>query len=252
MRKIPVGLALSLLFDDFNGNCIETLRKISQTGYQGIESMAASPIPISEFVKVLHEFDLAVTSTHVWLREIENDFSRILEFNQAVKCKYFVVPWLVEMKDPDEDHFLKMAERLNKAGKKCKEHGMQLCLHNHGIEFRKFQGRYALDIIYEHTESGNLQAELDTYWVKFGGADPVEYVRKYRDRLPLIHFKDMDAGEGREIIEIGKGILDFNAILEAGNQEFLEWILVEQDSSKLPPFESIKTSFDNLRKMGIA
>lgn len=250
MEKIPVGLAIALVYGEFMKNCTDTLKKISDIGYKGIEPTAESPIPLNEYVKVLKDLDLAVTSTHVVLSEIEDDFNRVLEFNQAVGCKNIVVPCLDEEK-PDEEYFHKFAYRLDKAGEKCRENGIKLCFHNHHIEFEKYNGKYGWDIIFDETSEKNVYAELDTCWATYAGVDAAEYVKKYRSRLPLIHFKDLDSVE-RDVIEIGRGVVDFKAVMNAVDPEVLEWILVEQDSSKLPPFESLKVSFDNLKKIGIA
>ena len=41
----------------------------------------------------------------------------------------------------------------------------------------------------ESVNPEHLSAEIDTYWVKFAGADPVEVLKRYTGRLPLVHIK---------------------------------------------------------------
>ena len=35
-----------------------------------------------------------------------------------------------------------------------------------------------------------MKGELDTYWIRKGGADPAAYIRQYSGRCPLIHLKE--------------------------------------------------------------
>lgn len=93
--------------------------------------------------------------------------------------------------------------------------------------------------------------ELDTYWVKRGGEDPVEYIRKLENRLPLLHIKDMESGEEQFFAEIGDGILDFPAIAQAAEASGTKWLVVEQDLCRRPPFESLAISYRNLKQMDI-
>ncbi len=42
--------------------------------------------------------------------------------------------------------------------------------------------------------------EIDLFWVRYAGFDPVATLQKYRGYVPLIHVKDMDrAGQSTEV-----------------------------------------------------
>lgn len=97
-----------------------------------------------------------------------------------------------------------------------------------------------------------LRDELDTYWVKHGGEEPVDYIRKYKGRVPLLHLKDMADDADRSFAEIGEGILDIPAICAAAEDAGTQWLIVEQDVCKKSPIESVKLSLENLKKMGMA
>ena len=103
-------------------------------------------------------------------------------------------------------------------------------------------------MILGNTDAKFLQAELDTFWVQKGGEDPVEWCRKMRGRLPLLHLKDYVVTLNREILfgEVGVGSLNWDAIIREADEAGCEWFIVEQDSSTRDPFESIKMSFDFL------
>jgi sugar phosphate isomerase/epimerase len=107
-------------------------------------------------------------------------------------------------------------------------------------------GKPLLETIYDRTHPENLQGEIDTYWVQAGGGDSVQWCRRLKNRLPLLHLKDytVDAMGKPQIAEIGYGNLDFKAIVAEGEASGCQWFIVEQDTCQGDPFDSIKLSFD--------
>ncbi len=65
--------------------------------------------------------------------------------------------------------------------------------------------------------------------MQYGGVDPVACIRKYSGRVPLLHVKDMTAGDDPTYAEMGAGILDWPAIFAAAKEAGTQWYLVEQD-----------------------
>ena len=120
----------------------------------------------------------------------------------------------------------------------------------------RFGERTGLDIIYEESDPKGLMAEPDTYWIQHGGGSPSAWCRKLAGRLPLVHLKDMamvpiDGRPQQVFAEVGEGNLDWPAILEACRAGGCQWYIVEQDTCRRPPIESLKISFDNLCAMGL-
>lgn len=89
-----------------------------------------------------------------------------------------------------------------------------------------------------------------------GGGDPVEAIRRHGSLVTHVHAKDVDpsvlarlrAGEvagfmgglrERLFTELGRGALDLPGVVRALDEAgFAGWIMVEQDSSWLPPAEA--------------
>src|SRR5437870_2072926 len=126
---------------------------------------------------------------------------------------------------------------------------MQLCYHNHAFELDRFNGRTGLDILFGAADPDLVHAEIDMYWIQYGGGDPVEMVRRFAGRAPLIHLKDMAADGTRTFAEVGEGIMDWPAILAASQSAGAQWYIVEQDTCRRSPFESIEISLRNLRRL---
>jgi sugar phosphate isomerase/epimerase len=114
------------------------------------------------------------------------------------------------------------------------------------MEFRKVDGRLVLDVLYSETDPNNLQGEIDTYWVQYGGGNPVEWCAKLSGRLPLLHLKDyrISAEHTPEFAEIGYGNLNWTEIVKTAEASGCEWFIIEQDTCPGDPFDSLKMSFD--------
>ena len=120
----------------------------------------------------------------------------------------------------------------------------------------RFGGKTWLELLYGGIEAEYLKAELDTYWIAAGGGDPAAYIRKYPNRQPLLHFKDMIivgvAERELRFAPIGEGNLNWPAVIDAAREAKAEFVLVEQDNCYGgDPFEALATSHRNLKAMGL-
>ena len=78
---------------------------------------------------------------------------------------------------------------------------------------------------------------------------PIEFIKKYADRLQIVHFKDMTiVDDAIEMAEIGRGNMDYKSIFDACIKAGVEFAAVEQDKCRTDPFDCLKTSLDNIRK----
>ena len=104
-----------------------------------------------------------------------------------------------------------------------------------------------MDNVIQKTNPGKVGFELDVYWVKKGGQDPVQYIKKQGSRIWQIHMKDM--AEDGSITELGNGNIDLAGCIAAAADTPAEWLIYEQDYSKIDPFESAVISLTHLRKL---
>ncbi|MBE9491274.1 MAG: TIM barrel protein, partial [Bacteroidetes bacterium] len=138
---------------------------------------------------------------------------------------------------------------FNKIGERCRSSGLQFAYHNHAFEFEKMDGIIPYDILLEQSDPEFVTMQLDLYWMVFGGYEPIDYFGKYPGRFGLWHVKDMDNTEKRESTEIGKGIIDFKKIFADKERAGMKYFYVEQESFKIPPFESIAISYNYLNNL---
>ncbi len=241
--NLPVSLQLYSVRDETKNDFIGTLEKVAEMGYYGVEFAGYGEIPASKMKETLDRLGLKAVGSHIPTPRLQDYLDEEIEFNLEVGNKYIICPY---GKFETLSELMESISFYKKVAKKCKEKGLQFCYHNHAHEFEMIDGKHQLDIIYEETDPLMVMAELDTYWVKRAGVDPVGYIEKYSGRCPLIHLKDMDP-EDQSFAEIGNGTMNIKAIIEAAKKAGTEHLVVEQDRCKRPPLESVKISIDNLK-----
>lgn len=254
MAKIPLALQLYTVRDELAKDYAGTVRKVAEMGYPGVEFAGAGNLSAEETRDLLQETGLGVAGYHTSIEALETQFEDILCFCQIIGSKYVGLAYL------PEDYrtvggYRKAAQFLNKYGAVFKEVGLELYYHNHAFEFETLEGgQRGIDILYNETIPELVKLEIDVYWVQYAGESPAELIEAHSGRFPLIHLKDMTAGEGeqRTFAEVGEGILDFEPIFRAAEANGAAWYIVEQDRCAGPSLESARISLQNLKKWGKA
>jgi sugar phosphate isomerase/epimerase len=201
---------------------------------------------------VVDNYGLKICITHVSFDYLRNDIDAAVEQHRLWDCPNVAIGSLPQSYRASEAGFKQFAMDATNVGKSLAEQGFTFSYHNHSFEFVRFGNRTALDIIYEESDPRYLKAEIDTYWVQHGGGDVRTWILKMKNRMPVIHFKDMVMFEGKQTMaEIGEGNLNWPGIIKACEAAGVEWYAIEQDVCQRNPFESLKISYDNLRAMGV-
>jgi sugar phosphate isomerase/epimerase len=245
--KFPIAIQPFTIREAISQDYAGSLEKIAAIGYTGIElGLPPDGMTIKEQKDLLARIGLQVIGTHGSLEQLTNDLGTITDYLHEVGGKYTALSHHFDSKEA----VLEAAQQFNRIGESLAKQGITFLYHNHNWEFIQFDGEYALDILLRETDPSLVKMELDTYWVKRAGLDPAAYLRKLTDRCPLLHIKDMEPGEEQFFAEVGEGILDFADILKAAGEVGTQWLVVEQDSCRRSPFESLAISYRNVLNMG--
>ena len=265
----------------------ESMARLADIGYKCIE---ISQVPMSQenvagFRRAIDElgFNVAAVSALTAANPMmpgcdmsnPDEMKKMIEDAKYLDCDMFRIGAM-----PLEARFslqaaVDFAKQADDFACQLKEHGIDLYYHNHHFEFVRHGGKFLMDIIKENTKY--LGFELDIHWIHRGGMDPVKFINQYAGRIRLLHLKDyriaamemeenadFNTKEGMmkayaamnnivQFAEVGEGTLDIPACIEAGLNGGSEYFLVEQDLSYgRDPFDCLKTSRDNLVKMGYA
>jgi sugar phosphate isomerase/epimerase len=143
----------------------------------------------------------------------------------------------------------RLVEKLRTVSAACRAKGIKLGYHNHDFDvLPRIDGEPALFSLYSRMKSSELLAEPDVYWLRKGGVDEVETLRRYQGRILNAHLKDMTP-DGR-YAPVGGGILDMKEIIRTGIETGIEWFIVEQDQCyDRSPLECIEDSLGYIKRL---
>lgn len=232
----PVGLQLYSLRKPFAEDPVGTLERIKQVGYDEVEFAAPLDMDFAPLAKRMAEIKLDCPSVHVGLADITGRPERVLEVAKTLGCRFIVLPFV----DPNGADWHAAVRQMTAFARQAKGEGFRFCYHHHHFEFDTSAGTRPFDILTGETDPSLVLFELDVYWLKVGGEDPVAMIDRMAGRVKLLHLKDM-APDGK-MDDVGSGTLDFPAIIAAGRAAGVEHFFVEHDIPPKPYWPSVETS----------
>ncbi len=231
----------------------EALKKIRDIGYEAVQvSGIKGDLQPEEVREELDNAGLYCCATHERMHHYVENFDEVVKKQRILGCDFTAAGHPGMYIEPEYRPGL--STLLDEVGRKLKEEGLIFGYHNHQVEFQKYDGKLLMEEIYMNTAPNHLSAELDLHWIQAGGASPAAWIRKLKDRIHVLHYKDFTIiGKERTIAEIGEGNMDWEDILAASEESTARWYVVEQDRpfQDRDIFDSLKISYDNMRKMGI-
>jgi len=168
------------------------------------------------------------------------------------------------------DQWKSYGDRVNQVARAIqRETGLRCAFHHHAAGF--VEAPWELEALLKHTDPALLGLCFDTGHYRFGGgAEPVQFLRRFRDRVWHVHFKDCNPAARREsrhhewdyfeslrhgiFCELGRGDVPFPAVLAELRQARYEgWIVVEQDvlPGRGAPKEYAQQNREFLRRCGL-
>lgn len=231
----------------------QTLKQVKKIGYNAVQVSGMGPIEPKALKEITEREGLTICATHISYDRLWNDLDAVMKEHQLWGCKYVGLGSMPGEYRTSKEGYVKFAKEASEVAKRLADNGLRFVYHNHNFEFQKFDGMTGMDILFNETDPEVFDFELDTYWVQAGGADPVAWIKKVKDRMKVVHFKDMMINEENQQIfaEVGEGNLNWPAIIGACDEIGVEWAPVEQDRCLRDPFESLAISYNNLKKMGL-
>lgn len=245
-----IGIQLYTVRKEIQKDLLGTLKSVADIGYNSIELAAygggkfykKSP---EEFKKMANDLGLKVLSSHNGFSA--DKLSETVDDCAKLGVEFSVLPSFGSAPRKTVDDYKKQAARFNTYGEACKKAGIQFAYHNHAFEFEKIGNEIPYDILLKETDPELVKFEMDLYWIKKGGYEPLDYFKNYPGRFALWHVKDMDPNTGK-YTEVGSGDINFKEIFDNANKSGMKYFFVELDNSERPALESVKISFDYLSK----
>jgi sugar phosphate isomerase/epimerase len=232
------------------------LELVHQIGYTTVELFpAVYSHPAPELKAMIASHGLKAPSGHF-------DYATIgdkVDYAAAVGLEYMICPAIPRAQWETLDGFRKAAADLNKASVKIAAAGMKLGYHAHNYEFKPIEGSTGFEVLMKELDP-SVRFELDVYWATEAGQNVVELMRKYRQRLELMHLKDRKPAEnfsfipgpkGAHFTEAGSGTIDWKAVLSEARKLHVKYMFVEQDVTDLPVDQSLRASWKFLSQVSL-
>ncbi len=247
-NQIAVQLFTLRVFTQTAEDLDTTFGKIASIGYKAVQISCIGPIEAEVVKELADKHGLIICATHNSYDRFVNELETIIEEHLLWNCLYAGVGIMPpSFREQGKDGYIAFAQQFNQIGSRLLEHGIQFVYHNHRFEYERFAGQTGMDWMLQYGDSEAFQFELDTYWAQAGGADPAVWIQKLDNRMKVVHLKDMEIIDNEiSYAEVGKGNMNWPGILQACRQIGMEWYVVEQDTCRGNPFESIAISYEYL------
>jgi sugar phosphate isomerase/epimerase len=246
----PIALQLYTLREALAKDFVGGIKKVADIGYVGVETAGFPGTTPQAARKLFDDLGLVVCSAHTQL-PVGDKKNEILDTVAVLGCQRIICAALRA-----ETHYQSLAQiektcdLVNEAGQNAAERGLSLGMHNHWWEFEQVEGRYRYQALLECLDPA-VFFEIDTYWVKAAGLDPVAAVKEMGKRAPLLHIKDGPGVRGQPQVAVGEGVIDVPAVIRAGEGS-TEWLIVELDECATDMLEAVEKSYRYLVGQGLA
>ena len=251
--SLPIGLQLYTIRDLMQDNFEHMIEQVAGMGYDVIEPAGLFGRSPQQVRKLCGEVGLGVIGLHVALEDVEGKLSAVADSAQMLGAAYVVVV-MVPQAWRDAEGYRRAAQIMGSAAQTLSEAGLTLCYHNHSFEWdplKESNGVRGIDVLFSDGAGAAVQSELDVYWVKHAGDDPLAWMERLAGRLPLLHVKDMADKPDRPFAEVGTGVINMAAVVAKAESCGVRCLVVEQDSHWIndAPLESVRLSYQNLKQI---
>ena len=229
-----IGAPLFILREECQKDLFGVLEKLGALGFDGVEFLGLFGHNPGAIRKKLEVCGLEAIGDHVPYDEFRRNTDGIIERYKALGCKYVTIGAPPADAMPGGPGYGETIECITRIGEAVRRAGMALLYHNHAEEARTLVGgKPVLEHIADDFAPSALSLEPDLGWIRIGGGDPMQYLEKYPDRCPVVHFKDFvfDAAGSHIFRPTGYGVMDF-ASLYAKTLSFAAppcWYVMDHD-----------------------
>ena len=260
------------------------LSQTREAGYVGTEMGGKFPQDKKELKKVLEDFDLELAGS--WfsgnllsqsLDQELKDLGDFIDVKLYAGCKVVVYcecsntiqgkQEIALSKKPvlSEDEMKDYASKYNTLYDFAKSKGAVLTYHHHMGTI--IQNENEIDMFLKYTKD-EVGLSFDTGHLYFAGVNPLDMIKKHKNRISHVHFKDVREEVKKEVLKKdtsfidavlagvytvpGDGIIDFSPIVDVLKEINYEgWIVVEaeQDPELANPFVYAKKAFAYINKI---
>jgi inosose dehydratase len=245
--RITVGYAAIT----WGGNDVQAIEDVSSLGFKGIQLRSSA---VDRFADKPAELKALLQQRHLTLAVLSSgnirldpafeaeDLAKHAKNAQFVRAIGGLHLQLIDEppkgKTLTPEDFTRMGHLLTELGKRTADAGIPLVYHNHMNSMS--QPPEGTAAIMDASDPRYVRLLLDVAHYQQGGGDPVKAVTQYKDRIGVVHLKDVvspapavDGAPPRayQWVELGRGTVNLKGVVAALNQiDFHGWAITELDS----------------------
>jgi sugar phosphate isomerase/epimerase len=214
-----------------------TLKMLAATGYtdtEGYGGLYADASALAALAAALKSAGLKMRTGHFGLSQIEDTPDFAIEVARTLGMERLYVPYVMPADRPtDGPGWRAFGARLEKAGAPIRAAGFGFGWHNHDFEFVPTADG-AIPQAEILAGGPSLEWEMDVAWVVRGGADPLDWLARYKGRVTAAHVKDI-APKGQNAAEdgwadVGHGTVGWDRLLPALRAAGVRHLVMEHDN----------------------
>jgi predicted dehydrogenase/sugar phosphate isomerase/epimerase len=208
------------------------LATLAGLGYQKVEPFAGLYDEADTLKSALDKNGMAAPSSHIGIDMMRADFDGAVAIAKRFGVGIVVLPYLQAPERPkDSTGWTAFGKELQGYATKLKQKGLRLAWHNHDFEMQALgDGKVPMDLIL--AAAPDLLWEADIGWIVRAGADPLPWLQRYRDRVKVVHLKDVAPSGGNQDedgwADVGQGSIDWKRLVPA--LASAELLIVEHDN----------------------
>lgn len=245
-----IGIQLWTVRDLLDADPVATLTALRDMGYRQVE--LGDTRTIAELKPICDDLGLAVHSTFLHWATITNRWDLLpeetpLEFSRAVDqageagLSHLVFGYFRPESRESADDWKRLADLLNEAGLEASQAGLQMAYHNHNFEWDPVDNTTGFDLLLERMDGDLIPFELDVFWAQIAGKDPAAVLDQIKDRVELLHLKQLHRGTPvvtrladvppDAFEELDEGDIPIKELMQLGQQLGVKYCMVEQDGN---------------------
>lgn len=231
----------------------KTLSELASWSVKDIQISGIGKVDWNDLADTVKKYNMEVCVTHTPFERMIKETDAVIDEHIKLGCDCLGIGAMPGEYDRTEDGVEKFLSDLIPVAKRMRERGVHLAYHNHDFDLKLYGEKSILDRMLE-LDSDLLWFIPDVAWLHIAGENPSEYLKKMKDRVKVLHFKDYNPVEGEEhpwaFTELGKGVVDLKACYKTAKEMGIPYIMFEQDNNwTVDAMQSSKEAFEFMNKL---
>lgn len=236
-----LGVQLYSLRHQMAESVPDSMAQLSEWGIHAVEGGGnLYGHSVSDFKAILDKNHIQIVSVDTNYEEVRDNPIAIAYKAQFYGARFATFYWIPHNGEFTIEHAKEAVDIMNTAGALLNENGITLQYHPHGYEFGAYEDGTILDYMLENVENAKFQ--MDVFWVKHGGQDPVAMLNKYPGKFTSLHIKDRAHGTQNTLdgkadpetnVVLGQGDIGIPEVLATARQHGLAYYFIEDESSRV-------------------